>query len=99
PSPSPSPSPTSPIFQTDSPILPSRTSTPSPSLASQPSSYYRTLSYSNWSTDPTVIDGMATPQRFSTRLSDILPEDLDFYADERSERSEQMSIGVGEVHA
>ncbi|KAI0574256.1 hypothetical protein TUN199_09778, partial [Pyrenophora tritici-repentis] len=31
----------------------------------------------------TIIDGMATPQRFSTRLSDILPEDLDFYADER----------------
>ncbi|RMZ74222.1 hypothetical protein GMOD_00003229 [Pyrenophora seminiperda CCB06] len=51
----------------------------SPSIAAQ--SYRSSSRYSNWSTDPTLVEGMLTP-RLAT-ISDILPDDTDLYVDER----------------
>ncbi|EFQ95585.1 hypothetical protein PTT_05979 [Pyrenophora teres f. teres 0-1] len=65
----------------------------SPNLDSQ--SYYRASSYANWSMDPTLVEGMPTPQLVVTNMSDILPDDMDLYLDERSQ-TVRWSVSVAE---
>jgi len=64
----------------------------SPSIAQQS---YRSSNYSNWSTDPTVVEGMLTPQLAATSMNDILPDDMDLYIDERPQ-TVRWSIVVSE---